>query len=101
MATKELFARLLNYFDENFLTIQSLDEVATRFGYSYNYLYKLFAKFNNSTPIAYLNAKKMDFAKEYLKTHSVTKTAEKLGYTSPYNFSRAYKKYFGSSPSKE
>ncbi len=98
---KELFARILNFVDENFLVIQSLDEIATRFGYSYNYIYKLFIKFNKTTPMSYLNAKKMDFAKEYLKSHSVTQTSDLLSYTSPYNFSRAYKKYFGSSPRKE
>lgn len=95
---KELFARVLNFIDENYLLLQSLDEIGARFGYSYNYIYKLFLRYNGKSPSDYITSLKMDFAKEYLLSHSVTQTSEKLGYTSPYNFSRAYKKHFGKSP---
>lgn len=98
MDTKELIARIVTFLDDNYLSITSLVDVANIFGYSYNYMYKLFAKYHNLTISEYINSKKMDFAKEYLLTHSVTQTSEKLGYTSLYNFSRAYKKYFGKSP---
>jgi AraC-like DNA-binding protein len=43
----------------------------------------------------------MQKAKQLLKTNTVSKTAELLGYTSLYSFSRAYKLFYGVSPTKD
>ena len=99
---KELMARLLNYIDSNFLYIQSLDELANYFGYSYNHLYKIFKKYGGETIHAYLLRTKMEYAKDQLsKNRKVSEVSRILGYTTPYNFSRAYKKFFGISPSSK
>jgi AraC-like DNA-binding protein len=43
----------------------------------------------------------MQMAKQLLKDFSVTSVAEKTGYQSVYAFSRAYKTFYGVSPTKD
>ncbi len=93
--------RIMHYLDKNFLTITSLTEIAARFGYSYNYLYKLFKRTYGETIIDYYLRKKMEYAKEEIsKNCDLKKLSESLGYTSYYNFSRAFKNYYGYPPSQ-
>lgn len=78
-----------------------LDNFSDTFFYSKFYLEKKFKETFGIGIIEYRNKKRMEFAYELLKTHSVTKTAELLGYNSIYSFSRAYKSCYGYPPSKQ
>ena len=101
MSVKELAATIMNHIDLNFLKIQSPEELSSDFGYTYSYLSKLFSGHYNTTPGNYLHTKKMDYAAMMLKKgEQIQKISEKLGYSNPYNFSRAFKKYHGVAPSK-
>lgn len=92
---------ILNYIDNNYLDITTLDELAERFSYSYTYLCKLFKSVHGITPHEYMTQKKMDHAKSRIcEGASVTEVSEELGYANPFNFSRAYKKHFGVSPNR-
>ncbi len=92
-------ADLINYLDLHYLDICSLDELSLKFGYSYAYISKIFKNAYNQTPQDYLADKKMEHAKMLLKNgKTLSEIAETTGYSSPYNFSRAYKKRFGESP---
>ena len=88
------------FIDVNFCSIASVNEVASYVGHPYNSVLKEFKNFYHISLHSYLLNKKMEYAKELLsggmKSSAV---AEKLNYTSPYNFSRAFKSHFGVYPS--
>ncbi len=97
---EEFLPDVSNFIDDNFLTLTSLLQVSDYFGFSYNYLCKIFKEQYGYGMQDYLISKKMNYAKMLLKENkSLTEISEILNYTSPYNFSRAFKKYFGFSPS--
>ena len=104
--TENLFAEetlpeIINYIDNHFLDMCSLDELSRHFGYTYNHICRIFRKTYDMTPNEYLLSKKMAYAAELLKKEkSISEIAEILGYSNPYNFSRAFKIYHGTSPTK-
>ncbi len=99
LSTEDTIPAIINYIDSNFLGIYSLEELAGRFGYNYNHICKTFKKVYGITPSSYLISKKMDYACELLKSGMSVKTiSEKLAYSTPYNFSRAFKQKHGISP---
>ncbi|MCQ2386236.1 MAG: AraC family transcriptional regulator [Clostridia bacterium] len=67
----------------------------------YTYFKRLFVTKYGMPPISYVTALRMKLAKDLLRSglYSVSETAEKAGYASPYYFSRAFKKENGISPS--
>ena len=100
LSTSEILPSIVNYIDSNFLNIYSVEELSSYFGYDYGHICKTFRKCYGISPGHYLNSKKMDYATMLLKNgKSVKYIAEKLNYSSPYNFSRAFKKHFGTAPS--
>lgn len=76
-----------------------LDDFAKKFSYDKYYLEKRFNKSYGTGIIAYRNAKRMEIAKGLLQSHSVSYVSERLGFSSIYSFSRAYKLFYGHSPS--
>lgn len=96
---KNLIPKILSYLDEHFMEIDVLGALPNVFGYSYNYIYKLFKKYHGETIHGYLHQKRMRYAqKELLKKEKVEDIALRLGYKNVCNFSRAFKKYVGISP---
>ena len=94
----ERMAQIINYIDCNYLSICSPEELS-RFGYSYHYICARFKEIYGCAPGAYLLSKRMDHAACLLSAgQSVSAVSAVLGYSSPYNFSRAYKKHFGYPP---
>lgn len=90
---------IMNYIDAHYLDICSLDELSAQFGYTYTHICKLFKKTYGITPKEHLNLKKMEYAKGLLKEgKGVGYISEQLGYSTPYNFSRAFKNTYGVSP---
>ena len=99
ISTADILPAVLNYIDSNFLEIYALEEISSRFGYNYSHICKSFKKHYSVTPGEYLISKKMEYASALLKKDkSVKFISEQLGYSTPYNFSRAFKTHFGSSP---
>lgn len=100
-SSDECIAEIVNYIDCNFLNICSAEELC-RFGYSYQYICKLFKDTYGISPGAYLLSKRMNHAAHCLSLgNTVSSVSHILGYSSPYNFSRAFKKHFGYPPSQE
>lgn len=77
----------------------NLDDIAKQFNYSKCHLAHRFKERYGISLIAYRNNRRMQLAKTMLETRSVTTVAEKLGFSSIYVFSRAFKNFFGISPS--
>ena len=75
--------------------------LAKEYGYERSYLYRLFKK-NYGTGIKeYINKIKMEKAKSFLeKGIFVNTVATMVGYGDEFNFSKAFKKYYGVSPSE-
>ena len=96
---KQAALALRNYIDEHFLALNTLTELSAYYGYSYAYLSGIFSEIAGVSLREYLLNKKMEYARDLLQEgKTVTETAEALSYGSIYNFSRAFRKYFGKSP---
>lgn len=77
----------------------TLDDIAKQFIYSKYYLERRFKAAFGISLITYRNQKRMQSARESLQQQSVTAVSEKLGFSSVYAFSRAFRKHFGFPPS--
>lgn len=65
------------------------------------YIRKLFVRYKNIPCRDYIKKVRMEKARQYiLEGFSVSEAAVNVGYSDVYQFSRAYKKHFGFSPSK-
>ncbi|MCM0582670.1 AraC family transcriptional regulator [Weissella diestrammenae] len=78
----------------------SISEIINQFHISQSQALKLFKKFFQKTPQAYLIELKMTQAKQLLlqPNMSIRAVSEKLGYSSPSHFSREFNKQFQLSP---
>ncbi|MGG3572283.1 AraC family transcriptional regulator [Bacillus gobiensis] len=92
---------MVQYLEQNMHKKMSLEEMADHFGFHPHYLIELFKKNTGTTPMQYLQALRLDKAKEYLEftTHSISEIADFIGLTAPY-FSRLCCERFGKSPTK-
>lgn len=99
LSTEEKLPIIINYIDSHFLDIKSLSELSARFGYSYSHICKVFKKTYGKSPNEYLLAKKLEYSIELLKKDkSINEISETLGYSTPYNYSRAFKSIYKASP---
>lgn len=82
---------------ENKLTLKDLSK---QFGYSESYIYRLFLKETQYSPINYFIHMKIQRACQLLqnKNMKINQVALKLGFDDPYYFSRIFKKIIGISP---
>ena len=78
----------------------TLDDFAKTFFYDKFYLERKFKEAYGQSLIEYRNKRRMELSRDLLKVYSVSRVAELSGYRSIYSFSRAYKSFFGHSPSK-
>ena len=77
-----------------------LEDITNQFNYSKYYLERRFKERYGISLMAYRNNKRMQLAKILLQTESVSAVADKLGFSSIYVFSRAFKNHFGVSPTE-
>lgn len=98
---KKLVYDIVNYIDCNIQSLNSLGELGGLFGYSYPYISKQFAKYYGGKLSDYFAKRRFEKANTLLKSgYTVTQAAESMGFGSIHAFSRAYKKYFGITPSE-
>ena len=89
----------LDSFDGDFL---SMEEMSRALGYTREHLTRLFQASYRTTPKQYLHTRKMNHAMALLLGGAkVQEVAERLGYSSPYAFSKAFKAYYGLSPRQQ
>lgn len=93
--------KVINYMTAHYSTPLQLQELAQVAQVSPSYLILLFKEVTGKTPIEHLIHIRMNRAKDFLQEgHTVTETAEMLGFNDIYYFSRCFKKRVGLSPSQ-
>lgn len=92
----------VEYIIKNFNRDITNDELADIAGVSTVYFRKMFRDVFGISPISYVQNLRIKKAKEMLKSDygSITQIALSLGYNNIYDFSRAFKKHTGVSPTK-
>lgn len=89
-----------HYMNENLEKHLTLEDIASHFGYSKSYFYRLFYKETGYAPVSYFQNSKIKRATELFANTNmkVNQVALKLGFDDPYYFSRLFKKLMGVSP---
>ncbi len=97
-----LITRILDELQRRIDEAPSLDNLASRSGYSPQHLNRLFNKVLGMTPLQYLAKLRMERAAALIAEGKLTirGVAERLGFDDPYYFSRAFKQHFGQSPAQ-
>ena len=97
----QLCYSIMNYIDTHIFSISSLGDLENVSGYNYSYLSALFHDVCGQTLSSYFRHARLNGARRLIgeKTLTLTEIATLLGYSSLYSFSKAYKAYFGISPS--
>ncbi len=87
-----------SFIDYNYKQEIRLEDLEKQFNYSKFYLAKKFKQEYGISIINYVNNKRMSEAIKLLPQYSVSKTAQLLGFSSIYSFSRAFRISYGVSP---
>ncbi len=96
---KILCLQLMNYIDTHVYSLTALESVSEPFGYNYNYLSTLFSKTTGNNLSDYYRMRRGETAKTLLAGNKkIGEIAEMLRYSSPFAFSKAFKRQFGISP---
>ncbi len=101
-AEVEFINKLHNVIDEHMDDeLFSVEFMAREVGVSYSKLYAKIKALTGQTPLVFLSTYKMNRAMELLKSgrYTVAEVSDMVGASSPFNFSRDFKKHFGVTPS--
>lgn len=93
--------RAVEYIDEHFADIDSISRLCDQLYVSKSYFHSLFREHIKKTPLAYLNERRLYFAKlKILSGEKPTKVFRECGFVDYTSFYRSYKKLFGYPPSE-
>ena len=97
-----IVSRVTHFMNENIETTLTIKQLASYAGYSPSYFYRRFIKETGHAPIAYFIRMKINKATFYLikSSMSIAQISTKLGFDSPYYFSRTFRRVVGISPSE-
>lgn len=95
-----LCQNVMSYVDTHIYSITSLIEVAQHFKYNYSYLSSLFKRTTGNTLSDYYRIRRLEVARGLIEEgkKNVSEISELIGYSTPFAFSAAFKKHFGTSP---
>lgn len=93
---------IVSYLGENVYSSLTLADISAKFFMGKTQLCKIFEEYLNESPMECYTRLKMTEAKRQLREEkiSISKLSDMLGYSSIHNFSRAFKKYAGVSPTE-
>ncbi len=99
--TEDKLHKVRKYIKYNYMHGLRVDMLARTFGYERSYLYRIFKARYGVSIKDYITKARMENAKKLLlRGYTVFKTAKLVGYEDEFNFSKAFKKYHGISPSR-
>lgn len=98
----QLYNDIVDYITLNICTNLKVSDVADYFGYNEKYLTTYFRKWSKVPLKQFILQKKMERAKAELSetNHSVSQIGYNIGYSDPHNFTNAFKKVTGLTPSE-
>lgn len=97
-----LVTRITSFLESNCDRPLDTEQVRAEFGLNYHYLSTLFSQKSGISIFKYHERLRIQYAAQLLKTTqlNISEVGEKVGYESPYYFSRVFKKVMGESPSE-
>lgn len=100
--SSQLYNDIADYITLNSCGNLKVSDIADYFGYNEKYLTTYFKKWAKISIKQYILQTRMEYAKAELSetNHSVAQIACNIGYTDPHNFSNAFKKVVGLTPSE-
>lgn len=98
----QLFNDIVDYIEWHVCENLKVSDIAEYFGYNEKYLSTLFKKWSNASIKQFIMQAKMDHAKAELTdtNHSISQIGYNIGYSDPHNFTNAFKKVTGLTPSE-
>ena len=97
----DVSSKIKRYIKYNYMDDITVDGLSRLFGFERSYIYRIFMKKYGVSVKEYIISTRMEHARALLLSgQSVAATAFMVGYSDEFNFSRAYKKYYGISPSR-
>ena len=101
-ATKQIYFDIIDYIRLNSTRNLKVSDVAEHFGYNQKYLSHLFSNISGLSLKQFIMNVRMDTANYMLSdtNASISQIAAALGFTDSHNFSKAYKKIAGMTPSE-
>lgn len=99
---KKVVETIKKYIWEHFEEELTVEKLARQVFISADYLYRIFKKYENMTPVEYMTNAKMLYASEILKQPgiSISHAAVLSGYSNYCYFTKVFKKYHGMTPSR-
>jgi len=95
----DVISKVIQYINFNYMTEITIKNLSLQFNFEQSYLYRLFKKKTKMSIKEYIIKTRMEQAKTLLSLgYTVSNTAFAVGYSDPFNFSKSYKKYFGTTP---
>lgn len=94
------YQRCRSFIEENYLSVQTLNDVASACHVDLAYLCRLFQRFGRERPFRYLQHLRLNRAAELIQNSDlmIKEVSDKLGFSDPYNFSRSFRREFGVPP---
>lgn len=99
---KQIYSDIVDYIQLHIAENIRVSDIASRFGYNAKYLSHIFCKITGATLKQFVLNQKIDSANFMLTdtNKSIADIAQSLGFDDSHNFSRAYKRVMGLSPSE-
>ena len=99
--TLDKLGQIKRYIKYNYMLPLTVEGLAKSFGFERSYLYRIFKQRYGVGVKQYLVSVRMKNAVSFLKNgFSVSECAAMVGYEDEFNFSKAFKRYFGYAPSR-
>lgn len=91
---------ILEYLEENYATVESMQEIAEKLNYNADYLYRIFKTEVKVSFVDYLTKLRIEKGAELLldKTRSISEIAEQVGYANNGYFARRFRELYGETP---
>ena len=100
--SNETFSRCFQYITENFLKINTINEVSAACSVNGVYVSRLFKRYSKESPYQMLTRLKVTYAANLIlrENLSVKQVGAQVGFDDPYHFSRVFKRVNGLSPKR-